>query len=64
MTKIDPIRPAEGYSVISPTMAAISQYGLYYKHPNIKPWYEQIPPREKVGTLLLYYIPPGSLRSR
>jgi hypothetical protein len=64
MKPIDPRWPAEGYSVISPTFAGISQYGLYYKHPDIKPWYEQIPPQEKVGTLLLYYIPPGSLRRR
>jgi hypothetical protein len=64
MKTIDPRWPTDNFSVVSPTMAAISQYGLYYKHPDIKPWYEKYQPTEKVGTLLLYYFPPGSLPNR
>ena len=59
---INPLQPAEGYTAVSPTFWRTTQYGLYYKYPNIKPWWERLQPREKVGTLLLYYIPPGSLR--
>jgi hypothetical protein len=59
---IHPINPTEGYTAVSPTFWRTTQYGLYYKYPNIKPWWERLQPQEKVGTLLLYYVPPGSLR--
>jgi hypothetical protein len=63
-TPINPLQPAEGYTVVSPTFWRTTQYGLYYKYPNIKPWFEQFSPQEKVGTLLIYHIAPGSLRRR
>ena len=59
---IHPLNPLEGYTAVSPTLWRATQYGLYYKHPNVRPWFEQFQPQERVGSLLLYYIPPGSLR--
>jgi 4-amino-4-deoxy-L-arabinose transferase-like glycosyltransferase len=58
---IHPLEPAEGYTVVSPTMYRTTQYGLEYRYPDLRPWFEVIPPKERVGTLFLYYIPPGSL---
>ena len=42
--------PEEGWNVISPTVART--LGLTFK-----PWYDRIPPTEKVGALWLYRIP-------
>jgi len=62
LSPIHPLNPSEGYTAVSPTFWRSTQYGLYYKYPDIKPWFERLQPQEKVGTLLLYYVPPGSLR--
>jgi 4-amino-4-deoxy-L-arabinose transferase-like glycosyltransferase len=59
---IRPAFPAEGWTVVSPTIDRTTQYGLYYRYPNLVPWYDRMPPTEKVGALRLYYVPPGSLR--
>jgi hypothetical protein len=59
--KINPLVPAEGWTAVSPTLAKTTQYGMFHKYPNLKPWFEYLEPKEKVGTLLLYYVPPGSL---
>jgi hypothetical protein len=60
--RIHPLKPAEGWTAVSPTLARTTQYGLYYRYPNVKLWWEHLEPKEKVGTLLLYYVPPNSLR--
>jgi 4-amino-4-deoxy-L-arabinose transferase-like glycosyltransferase len=60
---IHPLEPAEGYTAVSPTMYRTTQYGLEYRYADLRPWFEVIPPKERVGTLYLYYIPPGSLMS-
>ena len=59
---IDPTRPAEGWTAVCPTMNRTTQYGLEYRYPNLRPWFEVMPPREQVGTITLYYVPPGTLR--
>ena len=59
---INPLEPAEGWTAVSPTIDRVTQYGLEYRYPNLKPWFDTIEPRERVGTLLLYYVPPGTLR--
>ena len=59
---IQPLKPAEGWTAVSPTLNRTTQYGLYYRYPNLKPWWESVPPTEKVGTLLLYYLAPSSVR--
>ena len=59
---INPVVPAEGWTAVSPTIDKTTQYGLYYRYPNVKPWFDQLQPVERVGSLLLYYVPPGSLR--
>jgi hypothetical protein len=58
---IHPLEPAEGYTLVSPTMYRTTQYGLEYRYRDLRPWFEVIPPQEKIGTLYLYYIPPGAL---
>lgn len=60
--KINPLEPAEGWTAVSPTLAKVRQYGLDYRYPNLKPWFEYLQPRERVGVLRLYYVAPGSLR--
>jgi hypothetical protein len=59
---IDPLVPVEGWTAVGPTLAKTTQYGLDYRYPNLKPWFEYIQPVERVGSLLLYYVPPGTLR--
>jgi hypothetical protein len=58
---IHPLEAAEGWTVVSPTMHRTTQYGLEYRYPDLYPWFEALTPKERVGTQVLYYIPPGSL---
>jgi hypothetical protein len=63
LPKITPIHPAiqaEGWTAISPTTEKTTQYGLYFRYPNIRPWFDSLTPRERVGSYLLYYVPPGT----
>jgi len=62
--KIHPLEPAEGWTAVNPTLWRSVEYGLYHKHPTVKPWFEQFPQflHERVGTLLLFYVPPGAFR--
>jgi 4-amino-4-deoxy-L-arabinose transferase-like glycosyltransferase len=59
---INPLVPVEGWTAVSPTLAKTTQYGMDYRFPNLQPWFEYIQPVERVGSLLLYYVPPGTLR--
>jgi len=59
---INPLVPVEGWTAVSPTLAKTTQYGMDYRYPNLQPWFEYIQPVERVGSLLLYYVPPGTLR--
>jgi 4-amino-4-deoxy-L-arabinose transferase-like glycosyltransferase len=59
---IHPGIPAEGWTAISPTVDRTTQYGLYFRYPNLRPWFDTLTPREWVGSYRLYYVPPGSLR--
>jgi hypothetical protein len=61
---INPVEPAEGWTAVCPTMNRATQYGLEYRYPNLHPWFESLEPREQVGTITLYYVPPGSLKTR
>ena len=61
---INPVEPAEGWTAVCPTMNRTTQYGLEYRYPNLRPWFESLEPREQVGTITLYYVPPGSLSKR
>jgi hypothetical protein len=56
---IDPLFPADGWNVVSPTRWMKESYGIT---DNRQPWFPNFRPVEKVGALWLYYIPPGSLR--
>ena len=61
ITPIHPALPAEGWTAISPTTEKTTQYGLYFRYPNVQPWFDSLTPRERVGSYLLYYVPPGTL---
>jgi Dolichyl-phosphate-mannose-protein mannosyltransferase len=60
--------PSPGWNVVSTT---VEQSGsrwpgnrFYYRGPTkSKPWYEKVTPNERVGPLLIYFIPPGIKRS-
>jgi hypothetical protein len=65
LPKIKPIHPAvpaEGWTAVSPTIEKTTQYGLYFRYPNMQPWFDSLTPKERVGSYLLYYLPLGSLR--
>jgi hypothetical protein len=54
--------PSPGWTVVSPTFDRAVKFDLY--GPDLppppcvmKPWYDQITPSERVGPLLLYYVP-------
>jgi hypothetical protein len=58
ITNVHPLHPATGWTAIRPTLERIAQYGLQYRYPNLQPWYMYLTPRETVGTIWLYYVPP------
>ena len=58
---IHPLQPAEGWTAVCPTQDHATQYGLEYRYPNIRPWYTYLPVKERVGTIDLIYLAPGSL---
>ena len=65
LPKIKPIHPAvpaEGWTAVSPTIDKTTQYGLYFRYSNMQPWFDTLTPKERAGSYLLYYLPPGSLR--
>ena len=57
---INPVRRAEGWTVVSPTLDKTTQYGLFHRYPNVRPWYASMKPTERVGALFLYYVPQGT----
>ncbi|MCX6628692.1 MAG: glycosyltransferase family 39 protein [Candidatus Solibacter sp.] len=59
---LDAFRPVEGWTAVSPTMWMLRKYGLSTRDLSVPPWWAYYRPVEKVGTLWLYYVPPGSLR--
>jgi hypothetical protein len=61
---VDALRPAEGWTAISPTILIFNQYGLNYRYPNLRPWFEKIPQAGREGPFLLYYVPPGTLQNQ
>ena len=58
---INPLKPAEGWTAVSPTTWQIRQYGLEHRYPNLQPWFAYLHPVERVGSYFLYYVPPGSI---
>ncbi len=59
---VNDANPSPGWNVISPTFAKASRFQLRRDNlPN--PWYERMPPTERVGPLRLYYI-PSDLQSK
>jgi len=56
---INPIVPSKGWTVVSPTLDKTTEYGLDHRFPNVQPWYRKLQPKERVGALLLYHVPPG-----
>jgi hypothetical protein len=62
IVNIHPVHPAAGWTAVRPTLARTSQYGLEYRYPTLQPWFMYLTPREKVGTIWLYYVPPESVQ--
>jgi hypothetical protein len=60
ITNIHPAEPKPGWTAVRPTLERIFQYGLEYRYPELQPWYMYLKRRETVGTIWLYYVPPGS----
>jgi hypothetical protein len=58
---IHPLQPAEGWTAVCPTQDHATQYGLEYRYPDLRPWYTYLPVKERVGTIDLMYLAPGSL---
>jgi 4-amino-4-deoxy-L-arabinose transferase-like glycosyltransferase len=59
---LDGFRQVEGWTAVSPTMWMMRKYGLSTRDFSVQPWWVYLHPVEKVGTLWLYYLPPGTLR--
>jgi len=62
MVPINPLVPAPGWNVVSPTRWILRRYGL--TDPKVQPWFPYFRPTEKVGALWLYYMPPASAAQR
>jgi hypothetical protein len=61
---IHPLQPAEGWTAVCPTMDHATQYGMEYRYPKLQPWYAYLPVKERVGTIDLLYLAPGSLNGK
>jgi len=59
--ELDAFHPVEGWTAVSPTLWMLRKYGLSTRPLSVPPWWAYYHPVEKVGTLWLYYLPPGSL---
>jgi 4-amino-4-deoxy-L-arabinose transferase-like glycosyltransferase len=59
VTPINPLMPADGWNVVSPTRWMLRRYGIRDER---QPWFPYLRPVEKVGSLWLYYVAPGSVR--
>ena len=57
---LDPVRPAAGWNVVSVTVDKALRKDILNGKTDVIPWYDQMPPTERVGTFLLYYIAPGT----
>ena len=57
---VDAMVPAAGWNVISPTVDKSFRERMLNGATGIVPWYDQVPPTERVGPLFLYYIAPGT----
>jgi hypothetical protein len=58
---LDTFRAVEGWTAVSPTMWML-RYGPIAHKFGREPWWVNYHPVEKVGTLWLYYLPPGTPR--
>ena len=58
---INPLKPAEGWTAVGPTLWLVRQYGLDHRYANLEPWFAYLKPVEKVGATYLYYVRPGSI---
>jgi hypothetical protein len=57
MDVLDPITPSPGWNVLRPTIDKSYRSRVLHGRTDVTPWYDQIPPTERVGSLSLYYIP-------
>jgi hypothetical protein len=62
VTPVDPYEPTERWTAVSPTFWKVTQFGLFYRYPSIKPWFEDLRPTERVGSILLYHVPANAIR--
>jgi Dolichyl-phosphate-mannose-protein mannosyltransferase len=66
------VRPNSGWNVISPTSVAVFDGGWHASQAVqyggrafvVRPWYDTVEPTERVGALLLYYVPPAGWQVR
>jgi 4-amino-4-deoxy-L-arabinose transferase-like glycosyltransferase len=58
---LDAFHPVEGWTAVSPTLWMLRKYGLSARPLSVPPWWAYYRPVEKVGSLWLYYLPPGSV---
>lgn len=49
-----------GWTAICPTIDKAYRFQMLPNAPGVVPWYDQVAPVEYVGSLPLYYVPPGS----
>jgi hypothetical protein len=59
MHVLDPITPAPGWNVVRPTIDKSYRARVLQGRTDVTPWYDQMRPTERVGSLSLYYIPAG-----
>jgi len=58
MNVLDPITPSPGWNVVRPTIDKSYRSTVLHGLSGVIPWYDRIPPTERVGSLILFYIPP------
>jgi len=54
--------PEPGWNAVSITMWKVTRLGLFFDHPEVELWPDQMTPTERVGKgVLLYYVRPESV---
>ncbi len=60
---VNPCVPAPGWNVLSATIEkslSLWEGTPFYAGPDAKAWYDQVAPTERLGSLMLYYVPADS----
>jgi hypothetical protein len=60
ITPLDPHAPSPGWSAVCSTVDKALRSLMLSRQPGVVPWYDQMDPTERVGSIYLYYVGSNS----